>query len=723
MKATETPFVKFLQGTRQFIIPIYQRTYSWTEKQCEQLWNDIIQVAKNDQIPAHFIGSIVYIEKGLYQVSDVPQLLVIDGQQRLTTLSLLLAAFAKAIEEKGDTGEITSKKINNYFLFNNEESGEKHYKLILTQSDKDTFLNLIEGTPLPEKFSKNIVNNFQYFQKQITKSKIDLDLLYQGICKLIIVDISLDSNHDKPQLIFESLNSTGLELSQADLIRNYVLMGLEREKQEEIYKKFWYPIEESFGHSEGTEYFDRFMKDYLTIKTGQIPIIKEVYSTFKDYFSSSNKPVDELISDIHYFSKFSTKLIFEKEEDPKLNQIIHDINALKVDVAYPFLLEIYADYDKGKISKDEVLEIFSMVESYVFRRAICDIPTNSLNKTFANLASEVEKERYLESVKAAFSLKDSYRRFPTDKEFTAQFIVKNVYNTSRIRKHLLDKLENYGRKERVNVEDYTLEHIMPQNKNLSTEWKKDLGEKWMETHEKYLHTVGNLTLTGYNPELSDKPFLDKRDMEGGFADSPIRLNSELAKLDHWNEDEIVKRGTSLAEKAIDIWKYPQLPETILAKYTEVEDEDDEDFDEEEALTPKWDSRLERASNEVKQNVNSLISMIDKKFECVVEPHSKWMSFSVKQPTERKNMFALIGCGKTTANVMFRINPDSFKDNEEVRKVAGWFFPRGTERRITLNEETIPQIMHFLEHAYSTTQTLVKKRHDAAVKAWDTRSSE
>ena len=722
MKATETQLVKFLQGTRQFIIPIYQRTYSWTEKQCEQLWNDIVQVAKNKDIPVHFIGSIVYIEKGLYQVSDVPQLLVIDGQQRLTTLSLLLAAYGKALEGKEDGDEITTKKINNYFLFNSEESGEKRYKLILTQSDKDTLINLLEGKDIPEKYSKNIVNNYKYFQNQIAKNEISLDLLYEGICKLIIVDISLDSSHDKPQLIFESLNSTGLELSQADLIRNYVLMGLEREKQEEIYKNFWYPIEESFGHSGGSEYFDRFMRDYLTIKTGQIPNIRDVYTSFKEYFASANKSVEELISDIHYFSKFFTKLIFEKEQNSQLNQIIHDINTLKVDVAYPFLLEVYVDFDKGQITQNEILEIFSLVESYVFRRAICDVPTNSLNKTFANLASEIEKDKYLESIKAAFSLKDSYRRFPTDTEFRTQFIVKNVYNTTRIRKHLLDKLENHERKERVNVEDYTLEHIMPQNKNLSEEWKNDLGENWAEIHEKHLHTAGNLTLTGYNSELSDKPFLEKRNMEGGFADSPIRLNAELAKLEHWNEDEIIKRGNTLSNKAIQIWKYPQLPQEILEKYTEIEDEDDEDFDEDETPAPQWDDRLERASNEVKQNVNSLISMINEKFECVEEPYSKWLIFYAKKPTERKNMFALIGCGKNTANIMFRINPDSFKDDEKVRKVAGWFFPRGTERRISITEELLAQIMHYLEHSYSTTQSLIKKRHDAAVKAWETRNT-
>lgn len=721
LKATETQFVKFLQGTRQFIIPIYQRTYSWTEKQCEQLWNDIVQVATNEDIPAHFIGSIVYIEKGLYQVSDVPQLLVIDGQQRLTTLTLLLTAFAKALQEKGEGEEITSKKINNYFLFNSEESGEKRYKLILTQSDKDTLISILEGKSFPEKFSKNIRNNLKYFENQISKNEIDLSTLYKGIRKLIIVDIALDSDHDKPQLIFESLNSTGLELSQADLIRNYVLMGLEREKQNEIYTNFWYPIEESFGHSEGTENFDRFMRDYLTIKTGQIPNIRDVYSSFKDYFTSANQSVDELISDIHYFSNFFTKLIFEKEPNQRLNQIIRDINTLKVDVAYPFLLEVYVDYDKDMISQDELLEIFSLVESYVFRRAICEIPTNSLNKTFANLASEIEKEKYLESIKAAFSLKDNYRRFPTDKEFKNQFVAKNVYNTTRIRKHLLDKLENHDRKERVNIEDYTIEHIMPQNKNLSQEWKNDLGPNWNEVHEKYLHTAGNLTLTGYNSELNDKPFLEKRDMEGGFADSPIRLNTDLARLNSWNEYEIVKRANIISDKALEIWKYPQLTEEVLAKYSKIEDEDDEDF-EEGYTPPQWDETLERASNEVKQTINSLITKINEKFECIPEPYSKWLAFYAKKPTERKNMFALLHCGKTTANVVFRINPDTFKDGGNIRKVAGWFFPRGTERRISLTEESIPQIIHLLEHSYSTTQALIKKRYDATVKAWETRSA-
>lgn len=720
MKAIQSQLFKILDGSKQFRIPIYQRTYSWTEKQCETLWDDIVRVSKNKDIPGHFIGSIVYIERGIYQASDISQLLVIDGQQRLTTLSLLLSAFAKVVEEKGDTKEITKSKIQNSFLFNRDEIGEKQYKLILTQSDKDTLISILEDKELPEKFSKNIVNNYKFFQDKILQSEISLDDLYKGILKLIIVDISLDSNYDNPQLIFESLNSTGLELAQADLIRNFVLMGLEQKQQEKIYENFWYPMEQSFGHAEGSKQFDRFMRDYLTIKTGQIPNIDDVYSSFKEYFISGNKSVEKIVSDIHYFAKFFTKLVFETEQEPKLKQIIRDINTLKVEVAYPFLLEVYVDYDQGKITKDEILDIFSMVESYVFRRAICDIPTNSLNKTFANLPSAIEKDKYIESIKAAFCLKDSYRRFPKDDEFRSQLIVKNVYNTRRIIKHLLDKLENYDRKEHVNVDDYTLEHIMPQNKNLSQEWKNDLGPKWMDIHEMYLHTAGNLTLTGYNSELGDKSFLEKRDMEGGFAHSPIRINSTLSKLEHWNEEEIVKRANSLADMAIKIWRYPSISEEALAKYSIVEEDDDDD-DDAESKTPTWDIRLSNASNEVKQNINSLISLITTNFECVIEPKYKWLFVYTKKPTERKYLFSVITCGKNTANIMFRINPNSFKNDKNIREVVGFFFPRGTERRMSITEELLPQIIHSLEHAHSTTNALAKQRHDAAIKAWETRS--
>ena len=374
----------------------------------------------------------------------------------------------------------------------------------------------------------------------------------------------MDRERDNPQLIFESLNSTGLELTQADLVRNYILMGLEKKEQETLYVDYWFPMEKNFGHAEYSDLFDRFMRDYLTIKTGKIPNIKDVYSAFKTY-AQKFESMKELVEEIYKYSKYFVSFALEKEEDADIKVVIKDINTLKVDVSYPFLLQTYEDYSQDKITKKELLRILKDIESYVFRRAICGIPTNSLNKTFANLYKEIKQENYLESFTAAVLLKDSYRKFPRNKEFKEQLIIKDVYNL-RIRNYLLNKLENYDRKEQVIIEEYTIEHIMPQNENLSKEWRQELGEKWEDVHDKYLHTIGNLTLTGYNSELSDRPFKEKRNMKGGFADSPIRLNQAIANLEFWNEEEILSRGKVLSDLAIQLWKCPKLEKETIDKY-------------------------------------------------------------------------------------------------------------------------------------------------------------
>ncbi|MEK5419511.1 DUF262 and DUF1524 domain-containing protein [Paenibacillus sp. FSL L8-0708] len=567
MKAVETNLLKFLQGTKQFIIPIYQRKYSWTISQCRQLWNDILRAAEDEKIKGHFVGSIVYIERGLYQISSVPQLLVIDGQQRMTTLTLFLLALGKAIEESDQPCDITRRKIMNYYLVNNDEEGDQYHKLILTKSDKDTLISLTSKKSLPEEFSQRVYENYNFFIDSIKKSEIDLNKLFQGIAKLIVVDISLDRDHDNPQLIFESLNSTGLDLSQADLIRNFVLMRLEPKEQAELYTEYWYPMERSFGNLNDSNLFDRFMRDYLTVKMGKIPNIQDVYTVFKDYvYQQSEQTVNEIVEDIYRFSKYFVKLAFQIEKDKNINQVLVDINALKVDVSYPFLLEVYDDYGQQKLSKEDFITILELVEAYVFRRSICGVPTNSLNKTFATISKEIDKDNYMESAIAAFLLQDSHRRFPKNEEFIQESLVKDVYNF-RNRNYLLRKLENFNRKEIVDIESYTIEHIMPQNKNLSSEWRESLGISWEEIHNTYLHRLGNLTLTRYNSELSDKPFLVKREMKGGFADSPLRLNKELGRLDVWNEDEITKRARSLADLAVRVWKYPQISDEVISKYS------------------------------------------------------------------------------------------------------------------------------------------------------------
>ncbi len=561
MRASEANYLKFLEGRKQFIIPIYQRTYSWTLKQCQQLWHDITRAAADETVSGHFIGSVVYIERGLYQSTPVTQLLVIDGQQRLTTLSILLAALGKAIEASGDKLEISRKQIKNYYLFNNDEEGEARYKLLLSQSDKETFIRLIEERELPTLPSGRIVENYKFFESQIRKQEIDLNRLYQGISKLIVVDIALDRDRDNPQLIFESLNSTGLDLSQADLIRNYVLMGLEPKEQAEIYNDYWYPMEQSFEQASSNDLFDRFIRDYLTIKSksGAIPNIRDVYSSFKSYAQQKSTPVKEIVADIYRYSKYFIRLAFEREIDLEIKQVLADINTLKVDVFYPFLLEVYEDYTQKLLTREGFIKILRLVESYVVRRAICGLPTNSMNKTFATLSREIDKENYLESVEVAFVSKDADKqRFPNDEEFRTAFVVKDIYNIRNC-KYLLRKLENCDRtKELVNVEEYAIEHIIPQNSKLSKQWQAELGESWKEVQAKYLHTIGNLTLSGYNSELSDRPFLEKRDLKDCFADSPLRLNQMLAKLEHWNETEIKSRAEALADKAIKVWSFPSV---------------------------------------------------------------------------------------------------------------------------------------------------------------------
>jgi uncharacterized protein with ParB-like and HNH nuclease domain/predicted transport protein len=559
MKATQTNFLNFLEGNKQLIIPIYQRPYSWKIIQCQQLWNDILRAANDNEISGHFIGSLVYMVDTVYLTAVIPKLLVIDGQQRLTTLSLLLSALSKAIRASNEEIDISSEALEDFYLFNRHAKGSERYKLLLNQKDKETLIRLLDDTEIPDDKSQAIVDNYRYFDTQIRKLDIDLNSLYRGVCKLMIVEISLERDRHDPQLIFESLNSTGLELSEADKIRNYVLMKRQPEEQDEIYNLYWHPMEKSFDKTGNSELFDRFIRDYLTIKSrsGTIPNIRDVYSSFKIYVQGKKDTlIKEIVADVYLYSKYFTKLVMAQETDQEIKQLITDINILRVDVAYPFLIEVYDDYDQNKIARQEFISILRLVESYVFRRSICGISTSSMNKSFATLSREVDRENYLDSLQIALSAKKSYKRFPGDEEFRRELVVKDIYNF-RGCNYLLRKLENYERKELVNVEKYTIEHIMPQNSNLSLQWQADLGEDWKEIQAKYLHTIGNLTLTGYNPELSDRPFIEKRDRkDGGFADSPLRLNRGLQHLKQWNETEINKRAELLADMAVKVWCFP-----------------------------------------------------------------------------------------------------------------------------------------------------------------------
>ena len=572
MKATEAKLLDFLKKSPQFVIPIYQRTYSWTEKECRQLWEDVVRCGRNDHIPVHFIGSIVYVESGLSQVTHQAPLLVIDGQQRLTTVSLLLTALAEAVGETEPFEGFSQRKIRNYFLLNPEEIGERHFKLLLSQTDKDTLTALVGKHPQPDNHSLRVSENYAAFQKWIKSDVVNLPTLCKGLAKLVVVDIALNRDQDNPQLIFESMNSTGKELSQADLIRNFILMGLEPALQTRLYEQFWRPIEMDFGQEAYGTHFDGFMRHYLTVMSGEIPNTNAVYDAFKTHARetragavSDDSHVEMLVSTIRDYSRYFCAMALGKEIDHELNRAFHDLRELKVDVAYPFLLELYRDYATQYLSKSDFVSAVRWVEAYVFRRAVCAIPTNSMNKTFATFSKALKKDRYLESIAAHFLLLPSYRRFPSDDEYVRDIQTRDLYNF-RSRSYWLRRFENHGRKEVVPVDEYTVEHILPQNENLNTAWQESLGAEWKRIQQTWLHTLGNLTLTGYNSEYSDRPFIVKRDMDGGFRQSPLKVNQGLGQVHVWDESAINERAKRLAKLAVQVWESPKLDDAILAAY-------------------------------------------------------------------------------------------------------------------------------------------------------------
>lgn len=571
MKAVESQLLSLLKKSPQFSIPIYQRTYSWEIEQCEQLWKDVLRAGSNDNINAHFIGSIVYIQEDIYHLSNQSPLLVIDGQQRLTTVYLILVALMEKLsslpEDKQEPEDgFSPKKILNYYLINDLEREERQYKLLLTQTDRETLKNIVMQMDVPQQKSLRICTNLELFRKWVDECK-DLAVVCKGINKLMVVDVALNRGQDNPQLIFESMNSTGRELTQADLIRNYVLMGLEPDKQTDLYNRYWHPMEQSFGQSDYNTHFDGFMRHYLTIKTGEIPKQSEVYMAFKRYHEDAgHDDMEDLVADLKKYSHFYCAIALSKEGDAKLGAAFHDLLELKVEVAYPMLLELYDDYQSHLITRDDLHAIVRLIESYVFRRAICGYATNSLNKTFATFMKGVKKDRYLESIKYIFLKMKSYRLFPRNEDFIRELQERDIYKIPKRCRYFLNRVENYRRKEQVVLSQYSIEHIMPQNENLSQAWKKELGDNWEEIRSIYLHKIGNLTLTGYNTEYSDRPFSAKRDMEGGFRTSPLMLNEGLGQLDTWNEETIVRRAQKLSGLAATIWAEPSLSDEQVAMF-------------------------------------------------------------------------------------------------------------------------------------------------------------
>lgn len=559
MNGNAQKLIKYLDGaSKRFIIPVYQRNYDWKMEHCKQLYDDLVKIIRQNR-KSHFFGSIVSVQS---ESGTMEEFLIIDGQQRLTTISLLLLAIYHLLS----SGKMVSRdhqltdKILKKYLIDEYEPEEKRIKLKPIKNDQKAFGILFDQDEeyIPD---SNLTINYRYFYDRIQHGELDIDELFDAICKLEIINISLN-HEDNPQLIFESLNSTGLNLSEGDKIRNYILMGLPNDQQTKFYEKYWNRIESYTDYDVSS-----FVRDYLSIKQQSTPNMNSVYPTFKKYVEDAEvADIEPLLKDLLEYAKRYAFLIKGGHSDERLNSCIYRLNRLSTSVTRPFLLEVIRLSESGALTADELIEVFHFTESYLFRRAICDLPTNALNKIFLLLHREIirfdgDESHYVEKFKYALLSKRERTRFPSDEEFAECMSTRNIYGMNPKNKlYIFERLENSETSETKDVwghldrGEYSIEHIMPQH--LTAAWIVSLGDNYEAIHTNWLHRLANLTLTAYNSRYSNSPFAEKRDMPHGFKDSGLRINQWVGRKEQWGLPELEERDQLLKNTVIGIWPYP-----------------------------------------------------------------------------------------------------------------------------------------------------------------------
>lgn len=558
MQGSECRLIHYMEGSsKRFVIPVYQRNYDWKIENCKQLYDDLVKIIVNDRT-THFFGSLVSV---YVLTRRNTEFLIIDGQQRLTTVSLLLLAMHDLIEKEivnSDDPKLAEKILEDY-LIDKHQSQETRIKLKPVKYDQKAYQKLYDGQDEYIRES-NLTINYKYFYDRIQKEEITIDELFDAICSLEIIDIKLGEG-DNPQLIFESLNSTGLDLSEGDKIRNYILMGLPAQKQEEYYEKYWHSIEKY------TQYdVTPFMRDFLSAKQGAIPSQKEIYTAFKRYVEQNSMVDENLLKELLAYARRYETLLIGSTGSKELDACIFRLNRLVTTVTRPFFLEVLRLHDEGKLDITKMAEVFFDTEVYLFRRAICDLPTNALNKIFLNLHREIVRydgteDNYVEKFKYTLLSKKEKTKFPDDDEFVNCFSEKQVYLMNRKNViYILERFENYGTMEDKDVYrhcdegDYSIEHIMPQH--LSNLWVSSLGEDGEKIHETWMHRIANLTLTAYNSNYSNLTFEQKKTMQNGYSDSGIRMNAYIAQKNKWTLTELEDRNQYLMKRALTIWSRP-----------------------------------------------------------------------------------------------------------------------------------------------------------------------
>jgi len=541
MKASETKFQPIIEGTKQYVVPLFQRPYSWEKKEWDVLWEDLIWLCENEEPTSHFIGSIVTMPTTSVP-EGVSKFLLIDGQQRLTTIFILLTLLRDVAKNNGDDN--LAKEIEQTMLVNPFKKGGDYLKLLPTQIDRDAFKAIVQSEETSP--DGRILQCYKFFERKLKQSNMEVTAINKVVStRLSVVSIVLEYE-DNPHLVFESLNAKGRPLTQSDLIRNYFFMRIHVDEQEATHSKYWEPMQTALG-----ENLTECIRHYL-MRTGSIVKQGDVYFTLKDRVGQNDTL--KALKDIALFAGYYKKLLApESETDVQLRSALARLNRLEVTTAYPFLLNCYHDYAQSRISADELLGILRTIENYVLRRFVCNIPTSQLNKIFPVLYQQAQ-------LKTPLGLNDGVRSvlqargYPKDTEFYMRLIDSKLYGAGERQiktKLILETLESaHQHKEQPPFDNLTIEHIMPQT--LTDWWQNNLGEEWQADYELYLNTLGNLTLTAYNSELSNDPFPKKKQR---LLNSHLELNKYFQDATTWNREAIDVRSKALADLALTIWSY------------------------------------------------------------------------------------------------------------------------------------------------------------------------
>ena len=674
MRANDEDFIKLLRNNQLFEIPIYQRKYSWDKKQCNQLFDDIEKIGKTDK--THFMGPIVF-RIG----SDTDHLIIIDGQQRMTTLSLLLASIANFLIKNSEYEEIlntTVKKVVNKYLLNVEEDGDYKYKLHLTDDDNIIYRKIIDSITsnneliINEKEKNNKVYGiFDHYSRKLKEENIEN--IWKGIEKLTLVKIRLEE--EPPQVIFESLNSTGKTLEDTDLIRNFLLMDLKPNQQKHIYYTYWHQIEKVFDEAKlnnKKEKFEGFISAYLNI-VYKNAVSTKIYDEFRQAAARFDT-IEELVQDITKYWKFYEKIVFEKETNQKLLKSFKSLNLLPYKTMRPFIMRLYEDYEKGSLPLDDFIEIINLTESYMFRRSICNLDSQSLKGFFSRMYFSLDKDDYLEHYRYKLNTASGKKNMPNNEDFEKYFTSEDIFN-SNIKYYVLLKLNDFGRDEITDIKNCTVEHIMPQNTNLSKEWQEELGIDWKRVHDTYLHTIGNLTLTASNSKLGDKTFKEKKEMPlYGYNASQLNINKYLKNINKWDEDEIINRGNYLYNLAQEIWQFPEISSETKDKYDNMIIEPDED------------------EPEIQQSrtVNDNYLYWSECNDIIMENQDKYENFKIKEPKSTNRYIFRIGTQDAYIQLSIKIDDGEVKSQLYIqnKSLFKYLYDQRDEIESELNKELI-----------------------------------